>query len=80
MPRPKSERPLPLTERQKRILNYMAEGDSNKVSARRLGIAEATMKVHRKSIYSRLGARNGLHALAIAFRAGIIPMQGPESP
>jgi DNA-binding CsgD family transcriptional regulator len=44
-----------LTPRQRELLALVAEGLTNHQIARRLGIAEGTVRVHLNQIYSRLG-------------------------
>jgi DNA-binding NarL/FixJ family response regulator len=51
-----------LSAQEDRILRNLAEGHSNKIIARRLGIAEATVKVHVKSILCKIGAHNRTQA------------------
>ena len=56
--------PLPGTpsERELQILRCVARGDSNKLIARELGIAETTVKVHVKSLLRKLGVSNRTQA------------------
>lgn len=51
-----------LSIREADVLEYMCMGDANKVIAHRMGIAEATVKVHVKAILRKLGARNRTEA------------------
>ena len=51
-----------LTERETAILECLTEGASNKVIARKLDIAEATVKVHVKTILRKLQAKNRTQA------------------
>jgi two-component system nitrate/nitrite response regulator NarL len=51
-----------LTEREQEILQGLAQGLSNKLIARNLDIAEATVKVHVKSLLKKLGCRSRLEA------------------
>src|SRR3546814_17793175 len=46
------------TERERAILAYLIRGDSNKEMARRLGIADGTVKVSVKRILRRINATN----------------------
>jgi DNA-binding NarL/FixJ family response regulator len=57
-----------LTERQLEVLAELVEGRSNKDIARRLGLAEPTVKAHLVSIFRVLHARNRAQA-ALAGRA-----------
>ncbi len=51
-----------LTRREMQILRYIAEGLSNKLIARRLDIAESTVKVHVKHLLKKLGFRSRVEA------------------
>jgi len=54
---PSREVPLTeqLSEREKQVLRLVAAGLANKQIARRLGIAESTVKVHTGNIFRRIG-------------------------
>ena len=56
------EREPRLSEREKFILRCIIEGDSNKHIARRLNIAEATVKCHVKAILRKIQVRNRTQA------------------
>ena len=62
-----------LTTREIEIFNYMAEGCSNKMIASELEISGHTVKQHISRMMIKLNANDRTHAVAIAFRAGIIP-------
>jgi two-component system nitrate/nitrite response regulator NarL len=51
-----------LTSREVEILKRLMEGESNKVIARKLDIAEATIKVHIKSILRKVQVKNRTQA------------------
>ena len=51
-----------LSPREVEVLAVLGEGQSNKLIARRCGIAEATVKVHVKAILRKLKARNRTEA------------------
>lgn len=51
-----------LTRREHQILKYIAEGLSNKLIARKLDIAESTVKVHVKHLLKKLGFRSRVEA------------------
>jgi DNA-binding NarL/FixJ family response regulator len=55
---------LQLTARQEQIMQLVATGYSNKEVARKLGIAEATVKVHLGTIFKRFGVHNRTGAVA----------------
>jgi DNA-binding NarL/FixJ family response regulator len=61
-----------LTQRQRQILQLLANGESTTVAARELDVSEETVKTHTKHALARLGARNRTHAVAIALRECLI--------
>lgn len=68
---PKGSRGV-LTQRQRQILQLLANGESTTVAARELDLSEETVKTHTKNTLARLGARNRTHAVAIALRESLI--------
>jgi len=62
----------PLTHRESQILDYIAQGNSNKQIGRILGISEQTIKNHVSSILRKLNANDRAHAVALAIRNGWI--------
>ena len=54
-----------MTNRQRQILQLIANGDSTATVARRLGLSTETVKTHTKQIFTRLEARDRAHAVAI---------------
>jgi LuxR family transcriptional regulator, maltose regulon positive regulatory protein len=56
----------PLTPRERRVLQLLAEGASNQEIARQLVVSLATAKKHVASILSKLGAANRTQAIARA--------------
>lgn len=65
-----------LSEREAEILRCLVTGDSNKLIARKLDIAEATVKVHLKSILKKMRASNRTQAAIWALR-GSTAEDGP---
>lgn len=61
-----------LTHREQEVIALLAEGASNKVIARRLGISVHTAKFHVAAILQKLGAVNRTDAIAIAMREGLV--------
>lgn len=57
----------PLTAREEAVLACLGEGLSNQQIARRLGIAETTVKTHVSRVLAKLGVQSRVQA-AIAFR------------
>ncbi|MFP5505531.1 MAG: two-component system response regulator NarL [Gammaproteobacteria bacterium] len=68
-PRPVSLTEAGLTEQENRILDQLAEGKSNKLIARDLGIAEGTVKVHVKHLLKKLNLRSRVEAAVWADRS-----------
>jgi DNA-binding NarL/FixJ family response regulator len=63
-----------LTRREIEVLQLIAAGNPNKLVADKLSVAEDTVKMHVKSILSKLGANDRTHAVTIAVKRGIIEL------
>jgi DNA-binding CsgD family transcriptional regulator len=61
-----------LTPREREVLELMAEGASNKMIARALGISVHTAKFHVGSVIDKLDATGRTDAVAQAARLGVI--------
>jgi len=61
-----------LSRREKLILRHLAEGLANKVIASEIGIAQATVKVHVKSILTKIGVVNRTQAAIWAMNNGLV--------
>lgn len=66
------ERTRELTNRNKQVLQLIADGHSNKGIAVVLGLRMQTIKNHVTTIMRRLDASSRAHAVAIAFRKGLV--------
>lgn len=64
-----------LTAREREVLGCLGTGLSNGQIARRLGVAEGTVKAHVSSILARLGVDNRAAAAVVAHEAGIVAEQ-----
>src|SRR5262249_3177533 len=64
--------PIALTPRELDVLALMAEGASNKMIARQLGISVHTVKFHVGSLLDKLDATGRTDAVAHAARRGVI--------
>jgi len=62
----------PLTARETQVLNYVAQGYSNKQIAAKLDISEQTIKNHVASIMLKLNANARTQAVVIAVQKGLI--------
>ncbi len=60
-----------LTPREAEILSLLAEGQSNKVIARNLGISDGTVKLHVKAILRKLNIHSRVEAAVIAVEQGM---------
>ena len=67
-----------LSAQEKRILRYLVEGNSNKAIARKIDIAEATVKVHIKAILRKVRVHNRTQAAIWAMHNGSLDL-GLES-
>ena len=63
-----------LTPRETEILSLVADGQSNKVIARNLGISDGTVKLHVKAILRKLGVHSRVEAAVIAVEQGLRAM------
>lgn len=61
----------PLSPTQSTILQMIAQGDTLKRIANRLGMSEGAARHHRNMVYAKLGARNAAHAVAIAMQGRV---------
>jgi DNA-binding NarL/FixJ family response regulator len=57
-----------LTERERQILRYITEGESNRQIAVRLVISEHTVRAHVRNLMHKLGVGNRAQAAAVAAR------------
>jgi len=69
----------PLTSRETQILNYIAQGNSNKQIAHILQISEQTIKNHVSAILRKLNANDRAHAVVLAIRHGWISIEEEPS-
>jgi DNA-binding NarL/FixJ family response regulator len=62
----------PLSQRELEVLTLIARGCSNRETAKRLFISEATVKTHLLHAYAKLGVRDRAAAVATAIEQGLI--------
>jgi two-component system, NarL family, nitrate/nitrite response regulator NarL len=67
---------IALSQRERAMLSFLVEGRSNKVIARQLGIAEATVKAQMARLFGKIGASNRTHAAVLAWMSHRGPQCG----
>jgi len=65
--------PYLLTPRERQILAALARGESNKLIARSLGIAEQTVKNHLSHLYGKFNVTSRLELVVLAGEQGLLP-------
>jgi NarL family two-component system response regulator YdfI len=61
-----------LSEREREVLEGVAQGERNKEIAQRLGISERTVKAHLASAFNKLGVDSRAGAVSVAMQRGLL--------
>lgn len=67
-----AEDPFGLTEREREVLHYLAEGMKYREIAAKLYLSEGTVRNHVSSLYAKLGVHDRLSAANAARRAKLV--------
>ena len=62
----------PLTRKEIRVLQLLAEGYSNTAMAEKLFVSDSTVRTHLRNINTKLDSRSRTQAVAVARRLGVI--------
>lgn len=70
--RPQTQPRQPLSRRELQVLELIADGLENQAIADLLYVSVETVRTHVKSILRKLSSRDRTHAVAVAFRSGVL--------
>jgi DNA-binding CsgD family transcriptional regulator len=67
------------TDREMQVLRGISNGESNGDIGRRLYLTVSTVKGHVRLLFAKLDARDRAHAVALAFKQGLLPVVVPPA-
>lgn len=70
----------PLSQREHEVLRLIADGLENQAIANVLFVSVETVRTHVKSILRKLASRDRTHAVAVAFRSGVLTVEDDAVP
>jgi DNA-binding NarL/FixJ family response regulator len=65
----------PLSQREHEVLRLIADGLENQTIANLLFVSVETIRTHVKSILRKLSSRDRTHAVAVAYRSGVLTVE-----
>jgi len=61
-----------LTDREREVFVLIAEGRSNREIAQELYVSEGTVKIHVGRVFAKLGVRDRVQAVVLAYETGVV--------
>jgi DNA-binding CsgD family transcriptional regulator len=72
-PNERAQASLGITEREREVLQLLADGRSNKEIAARLGLSPNTVKTHLARLFEKLRVTRRTQAIVLARELGLVP-------